>query len=549
MRTNRTNRPHAATMNQHPFHKTFGSSRPLSLIALSEQRKRSYSAVELYRTLDRVSVLGDGTDGHTGCVNALQWANDGAILLSGSDDTTVCVWKTETGETIRHTLRCQSIVDTGHSWNIFSVKMLPLSSNIVTAAGDGQVRVFDLLRSARSATRGYGGTKVSPLLISRCHSGHAKRIAVEDSPSQFLSVGEDGTVRQHDMRVPHQCKIGCPAPLAKLPHPLSTLSNSPLACHLVVVAGHSPYGYLFDRRHSGRFIKEEWGVPLKTDDFTTCVRRFGRKSRGWGESRGDEYITGARMSSGSGHEVLLSYSSDAVYLYSTMDDATDTVDLGNREYPDENAPVYTFGETMQPPFDELLSNHLSAIADLGVDVDDETMQADNGTDMTTLLAHYHETTSELDSNDEDVQGYELSHSAVPIVLPRRRYAGTCNVETIKDVNFLGLNDEYVVSGSDDGNWFMWDKNSGDLLNILEGDGSIVNIIEGHPHLPVVATSGIDSSIKLFAPVPGPSQFSRIHQARRIISRHNEAALERLSLSRLLEVWGTRRISILSESEP
>lgn len=133
------------------------------------------------------------------------------------------------------------------------------------------------------------------------------------------------------------------------------------------------------------------------------------------------------------------------------------------------------------------------------------------------------------------------------------------------MNFLGPNDEYVVSGSDDGNWFIWDKNTGDLVNILEGDGSIVNIIEGHPHLPVVATSGIDSSIKvcspetmlvvsaewrqLFAPVPGPSQFSRIHQARRIMSRHNEPALERLSLSRLLEVWATRRISVTSESEP
>ena len=67
------------------------------------------------------------------------------------------------------------------------------------------------------------------------------------------------------------------------------------------------------------------------------------------------------------------------------------------------------------------------------------------------------------------------------------------------MNFLGPNDEYVVSGSDDGNWFMWDKNSGELVNILEGDGNIVNIIEGHPHLPVVATSGIDSSIKVCSP--------------------------------------------------
>jgi hypothetical protein len=114
-----------------------------------------------------------------------------------------------------------------------------------------------------------------------------------------------------------------------------------------------------------------------------------------------------------------------------MDDATDTVDLGDREYPDENVP--TFGEIMQPPsfFDELLSNHASALADL----DDDT-RTDNGTDTMTFLSHYHETTSELDSNDEDAQGYVQSNSAVPIVLPRRRYAGTCNIETIKDGKFL-----------------------------------------------------------------------------------------------------------------
>jgi hypothetical protein len=120
-----------------------------------------------------------------------------------------------------------------------------------------------------------------------------------------------------------------------------------------------------------------------------------------------------------------------------MDDAAETVDLGNHEYPDENIPVDTFREMQSGSFfDELLSNHISAVANLGVDVDGETTQADNGVDTTVLLSHYHETTSEPDSNDEDVQGHKLSNSTVPIVLPRRRYAGTCNIETVKDGKFL-----------------------------------------------------------------------------------------------------------------
>ncbi|THW27389.1 WD40 repeat-like protein [Aureobasidium pullulans] len=71
--------------------------------------------------------------------------------------------------------------------------------------------------------------------------------------------------------------------------------------------------------------------------------------------------------------------------------------------------------------------------------------------------------------------------------------------TVKDVNFFGLDDEYVVSGSDDGNFFIWDRKSGQLVNILEGDGEVVNVVQGHPYEPMMAVSGIDHTIKIFSP--------------------------------------------------
>lgn len=60
----------------------------------------------------------------------------------------------------------------------------------------------------------------------------------------------------------------------------------------------------------------------------------------------------------------------------------------------------------------------------------------------------------------------------------RQYTGHCNVKTVKDANFFGLQDEYVVSGSDSGHLFIWDKKTSELVNILKGDGEVVNVVQG-----------------------------------------------------------------------
>lgn len=64
------------------------------------------------------------------------------------------------------------------------------------------------------------------------------------------------------------------------------------------------------------------------------------------------------------------------------------------------------------------------------------------------------------------------------------------------VNFVGPNDEFVVSGSDDGYFFLWRRESGVIHGIYEGDESVVNVIEAHPTLPLIAVSGIDHEPKV-----------------------------------------------------
>lgn len=76
------------------------------------------------------------------------------------------------------------------------------------------------------------------------------------------------------------------------------------------------------------------------------------------------------------------------------------------------------------------------------------------------------------------------------LLPRRSFIGARNMETVKDCafdvlpvsisdhshpgNFLGTRSDKVCSGSDDGNFFVWDKDTGRLDGIWEGDGHVVN---------------------------------------------------------------------------
>ncbi|CAI8025226.1 DDB1- and CUL4-associated factor 8 [Geodia barretti] len=82
----------------------------------------------------------------------------------------------------------------------------------------------------------------------------------------------------------------------------------------------------------------------------------------------------------------------------------------------------------------------------------------------------------------------------------KRYQGHRNSATVKGVNFFGLRSEYVVSGSDCGHVFLWDKTSQQVVQMLEGDHEgVVNCLEPHPHTPVLATSGLDHDIKIWSP--------------------------------------------------
>lgn len=76
-----------------------------------------------------------------------------------------------------------------------------------------------------------------------------------------------------------------------------------------------------------------------------------------------------------------------------------------------------------------------------------------------------------------------------------------NTSTIKGVNFYGPQSEYIMSGSDCGNCFFWDKKTEAIVQWFRGDESgSVNCLESHPYFPVIATSGIDYDVKIWTPM-------------------------------------------------
>ena len=142
-----------------------------------------------------------------------------------------------------------------------------------------------------------------------------------------------------------------------------------------------------------------------------------------------------------------------------------------------------------------------------------------------------------------------SSSTIPLVRPRATFSGHRNHETVKDVNFGSHDESLIVSGSDDGNVFIWSKASGDLVGIWKGDESVVNVMQWHPFLPVMAISGIDQSVKILAPTHSENKkFSRMGQREEVMERNkdmrwtNERLAGGMSASALLSFLGETTVA-------
>ncbi|ODM96150.1 WD and tetratricopeptide repeats protein 1 [Orchesella cincta] len=81
---------------------------------------------------------------------------------------------------------------------------------------------------------------------------------------------------------------------------------------------------------------------------------------------------------------------------------------------------------------------------------------------------------------------------------KQRFCGHCNTTTdIKEATFFG---NFVVAGSDDGSFYIFDRETTNIVKIMKGDESIVNCLQPHPSSCCLATSGIESVVRIWMPL-------------------------------------------------
>ncbi|XP_070770303.1 DDB1- and CUL4-associated factor 6 isoform X2 [Enoplosus armatus] len=118
---------------------------------------------------------------------------------------------------------------------------------------------------------------------------------------------------------------------------------------------------------------------------------------------------------------------------------------------------------------------------------------------------------------EESETQNIRRPAVKMV-----YKGHRNSRTmIKESCFWGNN--FVMSGSDCGHIFIWDRHTAEHLMLLEADNHVVNCLQPHPYDPILASSGIDYDIKIWSPLEESPSFNRV-LANEVITR-NELMLE------------------------
>jgi len=134
---------------------------------------------------------------------------------------------------------------------------------------------------------------------------------------------------------------------------------------------------------------------------------------------------------------------------------------------------------------------------------------------------------ESDFSDEDSDEEEEScRTGRTILQPpvAAKFTGHRNVRTLI-LEGAWWGDNTVLSGSDCGHFFAWDRDTADILLMREADRHVVNRVRPHPFLPIIASSGIDHDVKIWTPTGEESHISTTGEDVGVVTKRNEVMLD------------------------
>ncbi|XP_054979117.1 DDB1- and CUL4-associated factor 6 isoform X7 [Sorex araneus] len=236
---------------------------------------------------------------HDGCVNTICWNETGEYILSGSDDTKLVISNP-------YSRKVLTTIRSGHRANIFSAKFLPCTNDkqIVSCSGDGVIFYTNVEQDAETNRQ----------CQFTCHYGTTYEImTVPNDPYTFLSCGEDGTVRWFDTRIKTSCtKEDCKDDiLINCRRAATSVAICPPIPYYLAVGCSDSSVRIYDRRMLGTRATGNYAGR----GTTGMVARFIPAHLSTKSCR----VTSLCYSE-DGQEILVSYSSDYIYLFDPKDD-------------------------------------------------------------------------------------------------------------------------------------------------------------------------------------------------------------------------------------
>uniref|UniRef100_A0A8C4VRC8 DDB1- and CUL4-associated factor 6 n=1 Tax=Gopherus evgoodei TaxID=1825980 RepID=A0A8C4VRC8_9SAUR len=261
---------------------------------------------------------------HDGCVNTICWNDTGEYILSGSDDTNLVISNP-------YSRKVLTTIRSGHRANIFSAKFLPCTNDkqIVSCSGDGVIFYTNVEQDAETNRQ----------CQFTCHYGTTYEImTVPNDPYTFLSCGEDGTVRWFDTRIKTSCtKEDCKDDiLINCRRAATSVAICPPIPYYLAVGCSDSSVRIYDRRMLGTRATGNYAGR----GTTGMVARFVPPHLNNKSCR----VTSLCYSE-DGQEILVSYSSDYIYLFDPKDDTARELKVPSAEERRE--------ELRQPPVKRL----------------------------------------------------------------------------------------------------------------------------------------------------------------------------------------------------